>query len=124
MSEYRLAHEPESAGQARALATYEISDVLPPADADAFLLMTTELVTNAVRHAPADADGKFTLKLEVTDTTARAIVIDAGTEFEFDRATFDATADDHFGLHFVDHSRADGVYRSTVRKAVWFEVDR
>ncbi len=124
MSEHQLAHEPESAGQARALATYEISDVLPPADADAFLLMTTELVTNAVRHAPADADGKFALKLEVTDTTARAIVIDAGTEFEFDRATFDATADDHFGLHFVDQLASRWGLSLDGEKAVWFEADR
>lgn len=124
MPEHRLVHEPESAGQARALAANEIGDALPQADADAFLLMTTELVTNAVRHAPADADGKFTLKLEVTDTTARAIVIDAGTEFEFDRATFDADAADHFGLRFVDQLASRWGLSLDGEKAVWFEVDR
>jgi two-component sensor histidine kinase len=123
MSEHRLTHEPEAAGQACAIATDEVRRSLP-ADADAFLLMTTELVTNAVRHAPPDADGKFTLKLEVIDTTARAIVIDAGPEFEFDRATFDADTDNHFGLRFVDQLASRWGLSLDGEKAVRFEVDR
>jgi two-component sensor histidine kinase len=124
MSEHRLKHQPEAAGQARSLVTDEIGGSLPPADADAFVLLTTELVTNAVRHAPPDADGNFTLKLEVTDTTARAIVIDAGTEFEFERATFDANTDNHFGLQLVDQLASRWGLSLDGEKAVWFELDR
>ncbi len=83
-----------------------------------------ELVTNAVRHAPPDPDGNSRIKLEVSDATARAIVIDAGTEFEFDRATFDADAVDHLGLRFVDQLASRWGLSLDGEKAVWFEVDR
>jgi two-component sensor histidine kinase len=85
--------------------------------------MVSELVANAIRHAPPDRDGNITLKIDVTEGAARAVVIDAGTEFEFDRATLDPQSL-HFGLQLVDQMADRWGLSLDGEKAVWFEVDR
>jgi anti-sigma regulatory factor (Ser/Thr protein kinase) len=84
--------------------------------------MVSELVANAVRHAPPEADGKIALRFEVGDRLIRAIVIDGGQRFSFDRATFDGgTA--HMGLHFVDQLATQWGLSLDGEKAVWIELE-
>jgi signal transduction histidine kinase len=109
--------------QARAIARETLVERLPDTAQDDFVLMVSELVANAIRHAPPDEDGNITLKIEVTESAARAVVIDAGTEFEFDRATLDPRSL-HFGLQLVDQMADRWGLSLDGEKAVWFEVDR
>ena len=99
-----------------------LRDHLEGTSRDDFVLMVTELVTNAVRHAPPEPDGSIVLKLEVGDDVARAIVIDGSGDFEFQRATFDVRTA-HFGLQLVDRLSSRWGLSLDGEKAVWFEVD-
>jgi anti-sigma regulatory factor (Ser/Thr protein kinase) len=87
--------------------------------------MVSELLANAIRHAPPDADGCVGLRLEQEQNVLRATVVDGGLGFSFDHATLDpGHADPHLGLFIVD-TLADrwGVSPGDTN-AVWFEVDR
>ncbi len=84
--------------------------------------MVTELVTNAVRHAPPEPDGTVILRLEADESKARAVVIDGGQVFEFERATFDGRSA-HFGLQLVDRMASRWGLSLDGEKAVWFELD-
>ena len=71
MPEYRLPHDPAAAVEARSLAREALRGRLAGTSKDDFVLMVTELVTNAVRHAPPEPDGTIILKLEVGDDVVR-----------------------------------------------------
>jgi anti-sigma regulatory factor (Ser/Thr protein kinase) len=122
VSEHHLPHDPDSARTARALAREALGDRLDGARQDDVVLMVTELVTNAVRHAPARPDGSIVLKLEVETSAARVVVIDGGGAFEFEHATFDARTP-HFGLQLIDRMADRWGLSLDGEKAVWFEVD-
>jgi hypothetical protein len=64
--------------------------------------MVSELVSNAIRHAPPDPEGRIVLKLDVDDATARAAVIDGGRRFDFEHATFDPKKNDFLASHSWD----------------------
>ena len=87
-----------------------------------FLLLVTELVTNAVRHAPPEADGQIALRLEADEEVVRVIVVDGGQEFSFEQATFDGTPG-HMGLHLTDQLSDRWGLSLDGEKAVWFEVE-
>ncbi|HYG73058.1 MAG TPA: ATP-binding protein [Actinomycetota bacterium] len=123
VTDHRLPHDVSATVQARAIARERLAERLSDTARDDFVLMVSELVANAVRHAPPDEDGNITLKIDVTDDAARAVVIDAGTEFEFERATFDGRSQ-HFGLQLVDRMASRWGLSLDGQKAVWFEVDR
>lgn len=86
--------------------------------------MVTELVTNAVRHAPPQQDGSITLRIDADDRVVRAVVMDGGSQFSFDRGTLDnARGDYHFGLMIVDSLADRWGLSLDGEKAVWFEID-
>jgi anti-sigma regulatory factor (Ser/Thr protein kinase) len=120
--EHRLEHDVAAAEHARELAAAAVGNTLSKARSDDFVLMVSELVANAVRHAPPEADGKIALRFELEDRVIRAIVMDGGQRFSFDRATFDGgTA--HMGLHFVDQLASHWGLSLDGEKAVWIEVE-
>ena len=123
MAEHRLPHHPEAGALARRHAHDAVAGCLTGSRIDDFVLMVTELVTNAVRHAPPAPDGTVILRIEVDDKVARTVVIDGGTQFEFERATFDG-ATPHFGLQLVDRLSSRWGLSLDGEKAVWFEIDR
>jgi len=121
-TEYRLPHSPSTPAEARALAAEAVRDQLPEPQIDKFVLMVSELVTNAVRHAPPEADGRIALRIEIDGPVARAIVMDGGHHFSFDQATFDGTRG-HLGLHIVDQLASKWGLSLDGEKAVWFEIE-
>ena len=100
------------------MASDAVADSLQPTERDNFLLMVSELVSNAIRHAP---DGRIVLKLDVDNGTARAAVIDGGRRFDFEQATFDPKTP-HFGLMLVDQLANRWGLSLEGEKAVWFEI--
>ena len=121
MSEHRLPHDRNSARLARSMASDAVADSLQPSERDNFVLMVSELVSNAIRHAPPRPDGRIVLKLDVDDATARAAVIDGGLRFDFEQATFDPKTP-HFGLTLVDRLANRWGLSLEGEKAVWFEM--
>jgi anti-sigma regulatory factor (Ser/Thr protein kinase) len=97
-----------------------VADCEPGVDGEAAGLLTSELVTNAIRHAgtPVEllARAAQGLRVEVTDGRP-----------ELAPAPRDATGHgvSGLGLHLVDELASRwGVERDDATKTVWFELDR
>jgi two-component sensor histidine kinase len=123
VSEHRLPHEPNSVRLARSVARDTVGDRLRPPARDNFVLMVSELLSNAVRHAPPRQDGQIVLKLDVDDLAARAVVLDGGQRFDFEHRTFDPHTP-HFGLTLIDQLASRWGLSLEGEKAVWFELEQ
>jgi two-component sensor histidine kinase len=122
MSEHRLPHDKNSVPVARSMASDAVADRLRPTEREKFMLLVSELVSNAIRHAPPGPDGQIVLKLDVDDVAARAAVLDGGRRFDFEHATFDPSTP-HFGLTLVDQLASRWGLALEGQKAVWFELE-
>lgn len=121
--EHRLPHSPGAATIARSLAEEELGPYLTSERAEDLRLLVSELVTNAVKHAPPEPDGMIVLQLERDDTAVRVVVRDGGTHVDPNLAGFDDPSDGHYGLFFVD-TRADAWgFSIDGDKGFWFEMD-
>ena len=121
MAEYRLPYDPSAAGIARTKVDDELTAVLDSLRVDDSRLMVTELVSNAVRHAPPEPDGSIILAIEHEPTLVRIVVRDGGSHMDPNDVTFHAH-DDHFGLHVVDTLADEWGFSIDGDKGVWFEV--
>ena len=124
MSEYRLPHSATSVPTARRLAEEAAAHRIDDSRVDDFVLMVSEAVSNAVRHAPPMSDGRILLTFETNEERLRGVVTGGGSMFV---PNPEPDAEDqprrHFGLRIIDAlSNRWGV---TVDGAtnVWFEVD-
>ena len=86
------------------------------------LLLVTELVTNAVRHAGAGAAPSVRVELRRWPRRVRLEVVDPGTSFTAP-AAFRKDASGGWGLFLIDRI-ADrwGVTRVAAGTCVWFEI--
>jgi anti-sigma regulatory factor (Ser/Thr protein kinase) len=121
--ELRLPAEPIAPALARA-GIQVITDQLPERAAVDVTLLTTELVSNAVRHAARSAVDDVTLRITV-DALVRVDVVDCGALFEAPTPTAPWEAHTSgWGLFLVDKlSRAWGIEEEPSGKRVWFELD-
>lgn len=124
MHEHRLPHSVEATPIARRLAEQEAVSRIHPGRLDDFVLMVSEAVSNAVRHAPPIADGSIGLRFESDEGVFRAVVTDGGGWFAPAARLADAgEANLHFGLRIIDElSSKWGITMDGV-KTVWFEVE-
>jgi anti-sigma regulatory factor (Ser/Thr protein kinase) len=109
---------------ARRLAEQEAASRIPPGTVEDFVLMVSEAVTNAVRHAPPFADGSIGLRFEADTGVFRGVVTDGGGWFPLDAQSAKGDHDPslHFGLKIIDElSSRWGITLDGV-KTVWFEV--
>jgi anti-sigma regulatory factor (Ser/Thr protein kinase) len=121
MSMVDLAFAPDI--EAPAAARAEVGNLgLDRVEAQAVMLLASELVTNCVRHAGVGRRQRIRLRALVTDTLVRIEVIDSGAGMR----VVMRVGDDHggWGLRLVDRI-ADrwGVVRDAGTH-VWFEIDR
>ena len=123
--EHRATFEliPEAASQARAI----VKDELGPAVsgkvlADATLLVS-ELVTNAVRHAPRAGTPGVELRLRVQDERVRVVVSDPGGGFDAAPRLPTASESSGWGLYLVDRIADRWGVIAKDRNEVWFEID-
>ena len=121
MVDYRLPHDPASAATARTDVTEELSSVLDPSRVHDSQLMVTELVSNAVRHAPPGPDGNVVLEIEREPAVVRIVVRDGGTHIDPNDLTFD-TVGGHFGLRVIDTLSDEWGFSIDGDKGVSFEM--
>jgi anti-sigma regulatory factor (Ser/Thr protein kinase) len=121
MQEHRLPHAPEAAALARDLAVRASDGLVSPDRMDDFVLMVSEAVTNAFRHASTGANGNIGLRLERRDGVLRGVVIDGGTGFAPYEVSRDG--DGHFGLRIIDALSDRWGVTVDGTTHVWFEVD-
>jgi anti-sigma regulatory factor (Ser/Thr protein kinase) len=113
-----------AAGAAARRAVLEGNGALPTTVRDDVLLLVSELVTNAVRHAGAGPDRPVRLELRCGLRRVRVVIADEGPGFTWHQATpAGPTASGGWGLFFVDRL-ADcwGVERTPTGSRVWFEI--
>ena len=115
----------EAPAMARRFLSEFLAEVLPSEMRENAALLTSEVVTNSVRHAGPSAGGGIGMELVLSDDHLRVSVTDDSPGFEPD---LDGTASDQdiggWGLILVDRI-ADrwGVTRDQPN-VVWFELDR
>jgi len=114
---WTFAPEPRSSSRARRLVAQSLVDV-PPDRVEVVLLLTTELVANAVRHG----DGPVGLHVAWGDGDVRVDVEDQSPEWPVLRPV-DAEALNGRGLQLVAGLCSDwGVEPAGTGKTVWFTL--
>lgn len=87
------------------------------------LLLASELIANAVRHAAATADDEIELAVSLDDRSLRVVVRDPGPGFDPGR-TVERTSEGGWGLQLVEALALRwGVDRHADGTDVWFELE-
>jgi anti-sigma regulatory factor (Ser/Thr protein kinase) len=117
-----LTEESGAAAAARR-ALRDGNGVLPPAIRGDVLLLLTELVTNAVRHAGAGPERPVQVQLQHRAGCVVVAVADEGPGFTWDPTAPAGSESGGWGLFLVNQI-ADrwGVERTTSGTRVWFEI--
>ena len=121
--ELRIRHaaSPSAIGRAR----HDVEDALEQAEVDAdtsgdLMLLVSELVTNAVRHARSE---RFEVRLDVTPDRLRLEVHDEGGGFE-PKITPSDDGTGGYGLFIVDRLASRWGVERDAGGVIWLEVDR
>ena len=116
-----------AAAKARAALTATLDifgDVLDEQRLDDLRLLTSELVSNSVRHGRSIPEHPIRVKVSVMETHVRVSVVDSGPGFEASPESVKPGVDGGWGLFLVerlaDRWGTDGDGATTV----WFELDR
>jgi signal transduction histidine kinase len=94
---------------------------LPPELMQVIVLLASELVSNAVKHAKAELIG---IRFEVLPRSVRVEVADAGPGFEHVPLVHDPDGVGGWGLRLVDKMSTRWGIAAKPGAHVWFEIDR
>jgi anti-sigma regulatory factor (Ser/Thr protein kinase) len=121
MSEFHLAPRTTAPRLARATVSTAIGSVRPEV-AEEIELLTSEVVTNAIRHARVDPLGEVILRVDASDDHVRVEVLNPGPSFD-PVPSIPGVNGTGLGLFLVDAlADAWGVDREGPRTKVWFEI--
>jgi anti-sigma regulatory factor (Ser/Thr protein kinase) len=123
--EHRATFElaPEAASQARAVVTEELGRAVPAKVLEDATLLVSELVTNAVRHAPRAGFPEIELRLKLDPERVRVVVSDPGAGFVAEPRLPTASESSGWGLYLVDRIADRWGVITKDRSEVWFEID-
>jgi anti-sigma regulatory factor (Ser/Thr protein kinase) len=113
------AHAP---AQARRELAARLRGGLPQSLVDDVLLLTTELVTNSVRHAPETATGSIDVSVVYRPSTIRVEVTDPGEGFAHVRQRPGALSEGGRGLFLVEALADRWGKREGGNTTVWYEL--
>ena len=112
----------EAPGVARRALSELLADAFPPALATDAELLTSEIVTNSVRHAGLAEEDSIVVDLDLSEERLRVSVTDEGPGFEY--TTPQAREIGGWGLVLVDRlSDRWGIVRNDPNH-VWFELSK
>ncbi len=119
---FELAARPTAGPEARRTLLADM-DTLPTSVRDDVLLLVTELVNNAVRHAKAGADRPLRVEVRHRAATLRVAVFDEGTGFTSAGPGSERDKSGGWGLFLVDQI-ADrwGITPTGSGTCVWLEL--
>ena len=119
-----LPATPESVSAARRIAEKALEGGGSPQVAAKLLLMTSELVTNSLRHAGLSGEDSVGLTVDATPSAIRVEVSDPGPGFEQAQPQYpDHDVGSGWGLYIVERLASRwGVVRGNP-SFVWFELD-
>jgi anti-sigma regulatory factor (Ser/Thr protein kinase) len=119
-----LVREPQAAGAARQ-ELGRLQGELLARELEIASLLTTELITNSVRHAGPGAGRMLAFEVRATETVVRVTVSDGGDGFvPHDRLNGQPAHDGGWGLHLVDKLADRWGAETGQGTSVWFELDR
>jgi serine/threonine-protein kinase RsbW len=123
--EHRATFEliPEAASQARAVVTDELGRAVSGKVVEDATLLVSELVTNAVRHAPQAGSPQVELRMKVEPERVRVVVSDPGGGFHAAPRLPTASESSGWGLYLVDRIADRWGVITKDRNEVWFEID-
>jgi len=117
--EVELPRDDTSPRAARRLIAERFGSRLGPDELETATLLTSELVTNAVRHG----EGRITLRADLDDDRMLVEVIDEGEGLEQAIREHDFESVKGWGLRLVDSASSRwGAHEGTTH--VWFELER
>jgi anti-sigma regulatory factor (Ser/Thr protein kinase) len=116
----QIAGGPDAPSEART-ALRRFHPELPPDVMQVVVLLASELVSNAVRHADA---ASVAIRFSVLPDRIRVEVCDEGPGFEPDPAKIDAGGVGGWGLHLVDELSDRWGMVDGPGTRIWFEIDR
>jgi PAS domain S-box-containing protein len=122
VTERRFPAEPTAAGDARRSLDELLGASLDAAALDNAKLLTSELVTNAVRYGPKGPRADVCLRVLVRDGVVRVEVIDDGAGFVLPAPTHREIGG--WGLVLVDSVADRWAIEEGGPTTVWFELDR
>lgn len=119
-----LACEPQAPAAAR-VAVLELRERLPDEKLEDLELLTSELVTNSVRHAAADPASTIELKVTVSPARVRVQVSDRGQGFEPPEAPPPSGEERGYGwgLFLVERIADRWGVAQGESTCVWYELD-
>jgi anti-sigma regulatory factor (Ser/Thr protein kinase) len=116
----QIAGGPDAPSDARTALRRAHPD-LPPDLMQVIVLLTSELVSNAVKHADAES---IAVRCAVLPQHVRVEVADGGLGFEPDPARITTGGIGGWGLHLVDELSSRWGITDGPGSRVWFEIDR
>jgi anti-sigma regulatory factor (Ser/Thr protein kinase) len=124
MSEFHLPPRTTAPKRARATVSSAIGSLRPEV-AEEIELLTSEVVTNAIRHARADPLAEVILRVDASDDHVRVEVLNPGPSFDPPVPSIPGVSGTGLGLFLVDAlADAWGVDREGPRTKVWFEISK
>lgn len=124
MSEFHLPPRTTAPRLARATVSSAIGSVRPEV-AEEIELLTSEVVTNAIRHARVDPLAEVILRVDALDDHVRVEVLNPGPSFDPPVPSIPGVSGTGLGLFLVDAlADAWGVDREGPRTKVWFEISK
>jgi anti-sigma regulatory factor (Ser/Thr protein kinase) len=124
--EHRVTFEliPEAASQAREVVNEELGRAVQGKVLEDATLLVSELVTNAVRHAPQAGFPQVELRLKVEPERVRVVVSDPGGGFDAAPPRLPTASESSgWGLYLVDRIADRWGVITKDRNEVWFEID-
>lgn len=124
-SDFAFALEPGAHAPADARRELEarLPGGLPPSLVDDVLLLTTELVTNSVRHSPAAGEGSVDVSVVLGRDRIRVEVSDPGTGFAHVPQHPGTLSEGGRGLFLIDVIADRWGLGEADRTRVWYELD-
>ncbi|MCD6022409.1 MAG: putative anti-sigma regulatory factor, serine/threonine protein kinase [Actinomycetia bacterium] len=125
MSEQALQARPVTIADARRYARDRLHGLLGPDKLADVQLLTSELVTNAVRHAGLNEEDAVNLEIYVGTDTVHVAVVDGGAGFDFSKILDEPRdARGGWGLVLVGKVSDRWGIDASPPHTVWFEIDR
>jgi anti-sigma regulatory factor (Ser/Thr protein kinase) len=121
-TEFRIAASSTAPAAARSELA-PLLDGLPRATVDDVMLLTSELVTNAVRHTSSATLGDVLLRVDTDASHVRVEVLNPGAAFDPPTPQTPSTTGTGLGLFLVDALASSwAVETEDARTKVWFEL--
>jgi anti-sigma regulatory factor (Ser/Thr protein kinase) len=113
---------PEAPSRARAVVGEELASLSRKVREDATLLVS-ELITNAVRHAPLSERPEVELRIRSEPGRVRIVVSDPGVGFVPSPRATAGSDGSGWGLYLVDRIADRWGVLTEEQTEVWFEID-